>query len=383
MSYDNWKLRLEAAKLPTVAARRAAIAKLGINFSQPGEADEGYYRKPLTIKDPSGNGKTIITGWVPVAYYLYDGKLVGDINGQAMSPRDVTDEQLWSWVVSHPIEYDLYKAVVEHGAAWPDLPTQTEVEFMGKVETFPVNGGASFEEMERGKIVPAEPPLDPIERIVGRDHNAPPEVLPEVEHATAIDNAIGAAPTKVTNDGEAAIAAGSKNRIAELRLAAAKAGKARYEPLYAVYVAERNKWLPMIGRAETAEKNLQTTILSWRESERIRIEHLRQEAERLQREREWAAERAAQRAIAAAQPEPAPVVEAVAPLPQMAPIEPTHGTRKVKEELKKFAVIVDDVEVYRHFSTNPDVRDLLQRLATMSIRAGMAVPGTTTEERLI
>lgn len=367
MSYDNWRRRLEIAKLPTVAARRAAISKLGINFSQPGEADEGYYRKPLTVKDPSGNGKSIITGWVPVAYYMYQGELTGDIGGQPMSQHDVADEQLWSWVVSHPIEYEVYEAVVGRREPWPDLGPN------GKTDVFYAN-----------PMQEPEPPLDPIERIVGRDHNAPPEVLPEVEHAQAIDNAIGAAPSKVTSEEEASIAAGSMNRIAELRLKAAKAGEARYKPLHAAYVAEREKWLPMVSRAEAAEKKIKATILSFRENERKRIAHLQAEAARRQREQDEANERAAQRAIANGQAEPPPVVEEAAPVAAPAPIVPTYGNRKVKEELKVILDAITDYDaVYQFFKSEPKLKALLLDLATAKVKAGFTVPGTTTREGLI
>ena len=47
MRYDNWRKRLEIfEKYSTVALRRDAVARLKINFSQPGLEDVGYYRKP-------------------------------------------------------------------------------------------------------------------------------------------------------------------------------------------------------------------------------------------------------------------------------------------------------------------------------------------------
>lgn len=376
MSYDHWRKRLEIAQQhKTVAARRAAVAALKINFSQPAEADCGYYRKPITEKHASGNGQNVITGWVPVSYFMHGDKLVGIIgigdDARDMTNDEVTSEELWSWVVSNPIPYEWYNGVVEHGDPWPDQP--------------PGKNPAIIEALETAYPSDPEPPLDPIERIVGRTDNKPPEVPPHVEHATAIDNAIAAASDlKVTTEAEANLAAGSKNRIAELRLAADKAGKAEYQPPYTEYKRLHGLWSPPVARAETAEKKITTKILTFRESERKRLAELaRQEADRL-REEEKANARAADRAIASGESEPPPIVEDRPVVPPPAPISPTYGRTKPREELKKFAVIDDDRKVYEYFrQSSPALIELIQTLATNATRSGLTVPGTTTREGLI
>jgi hypothetical protein len=402
MSFDNWRKRLEVAKLPTVAARRAAISALKINFSRPTEDDEGYYRKPITEKDPKGNGKNIITDWVPVAYYLYDGALTGDIGKKPMTDNEVSDEHLWSWVVSHPIDYEVYQAVIE-GAPWPDA----KLVMAGPDGRTPIPAKAVLEDDGAIGLAPAEPAMTHTNvaasmapatvipaagREVNPNHNQPPaeEVIPpEVQHAQAIDNAIGAAPETVTSEAEAAIAAGSMNRIAELRLAADKAGKEIYQPIFASYKAIFNAWNPMVGRAEAAEKRLKTAILTFRENERKRLAKIADEVAKRKQEAEEAAQRAADRAIVAGVPEPAPVVEPepAQVIQQPAPIQPTYGRRAVKEELKKFAVIdrdkALDVDVYKFFRDNPKMIELIEKLATDAIRAGIEVPGTTTREGLV
>lgn len=53
----------------------------------------------------------------------------------------------------------------------------------------------------------------------------------------------------------------------------------------------------------------------------------------------------------------------------------TGGGRTVSLRTVKTAQIENINLVYRHFSAHPDVRDLLQRLATAAIRKGEEVPG--------
>lgn len=366
MSFNSWRKRLEIAQQhTTVAARRAAVSALGINFSQPGEADEGYYRKPITEKHPNGNGRNIVTGWIPVSYYMWEGALVGTIGAgdarREMTDRQLTDEELWSYVVSNPISYETYQAVAEQGAAWPDMVREP-------VEAAP------------------DPVEEVVERQIDRTDNKPPDVLPEVEHATAIDNAIAAAPKTVTNETEAAQALGSKNRIAELRLAADKAGKALYQPIYAEYKRLHGVWTPPVARAETAEKALNVKILTFRENERKRIAKEKAEADAAQLLIDEENERAAQRAIAAGLPEPPPVVIEEAPpvADAPAPVVATYGKGKLKENIKwHLDAITDQDAVYRYFKDEQPLKTILHTLATAAVKAGKTVPGTKTHEGLV
>lgn len=364
MSFDKWRARLDGETVTT--------------FLQPDAEDEGYYRKPITEPKLNAqgqrNGQKRIIGWEPVAYFIDRGKLCGVIGDRDMAINEVFDESLWSWVVRYPISEELYRAVAERGEPWPDLAPATLTEA----------------EVNSNFIKAIQADIPAANREVAKSDNNPPEELPaEVQHAQAIDSAIGAALTKVTSEAEAAIALGSKNRIAELRLAADKAGKAIYEPIYRDYKKVQGVWSPIVARAVAAEGKLQAAILTFREFERKRIAREQAdaaaEAAAKQRAVDEANEAAAQRAIAAGKPEPEPVVvEHPAPVQAApAPIAPTYGTRKLKEELKKFAVITDDVEVYRHFRADADLKALLEKLATNAIRSGATVPGATFREGLI
>lgn len=368
MSNDNWRKRLAIAEEhKTVAARRAAVAALKINFSQPGEADEGYYRKPITEKHPT-NGINTVVGWIPVSYYMWEGKLTGNIGAgeqnRNMTDAEVGDEELWSWVVSNPIPYEWYSAVADHGDAWPDavktfagLPvTDTDSEVMG--------------------LVPAA------NRDVAKDDNKAPELPPHVEHGTAIDNAIGAGKDlPVTTVPEAALAAGAANLIRDRRLAAEKVANAKILPLKLAYDTERNNWQPKIKQAKDAEDAIRQKVNIFEAAERRRIAAEQMAAMEKQANQDAANARAADRAIANAEPEPPPVVEEVV-IPQAPqPVKPTHGTYVPRaKQILKFAVIKDMSSALMHYKTNAQLIELIQKLATADIRAGLEVPGATFRE---
>jgi hypothetical protein len=334
--YAYWKAALAGKKPPMVV-------------DQP---ECGFYRKGVYQRNEKGNNKRV--GWTPVAVFMICADtMIGRIGSEKLG-RDVSGDELnelWSYIADNPISEETYRAVAERGDRWPDDPA---------------------------------PPEDAIERIVGPHHNNPPEVLTDKDHAVAIDNAINAAPKAVTNETEAARALGSKNRIAELRLAADKAGKAIYEPIYRVYTAEQKKWSPIIARATAAEKSINTAILTFREKERQRVAAEQEAAAAKQREIDEANERAAQRAIAQGEPEPQPVILEAPTVAMVSPLEPTYGSRKLKEELHTILDSIQDYDaVYAFLKAEPKVKALLLELATAKVKAGFAVPGTTTRQGLI
>lgn len=354
--YSKWRARLKGEKVPT--------------YTEPDERDVGFYRLPIRERaqnaQGNNNGRWKTIGWKPIALFVAnEAELVCEVgvfpHMTTMSP-DQRNEQ-WHWFVAYPITEELWRAVVERGEPWPGLPAQEQNDSLPKAW------------LEAKAEIDAGWPE--------KGHNAEPEQPLDVQHATVIDNAIAAAVKTVKSEEDAAKALGSKNRIAELRLKADKAGKAIYEPMYREYTAEQKKWSPIVARATATEKALNTAILTYREAERKRIAAEQAEADRKQREIDEANQRAADRAIAAGMPEPAPVVEA-APMPQApAPIVATYGSRKLKEELKKFVEIDDITAVFTRFKAEPSVVDLLTKLAQKEIDAGRPVPGTHTREGLI
>lgn len=346
--YDRWRERLEGKKV--------------VAYTQPDAFDLGFYRLPVRERDLNKvgktNGKWKTVGFKPVALFLDGNQVIGMIGDKPMTPIEV--DEMWGWIVQHPISEEVYRAVAEKGEDWPDF------------EPLPV--GADPTRME---------PVPAADRAVTAADNIEPEQPPDVQHATAIDNAIAAAIKTVTNETEAAQALGSKNRIAELRLAADKAGKAIYDPIYRQYTAEQKKWSPIVARATAKEKELNTELLKFRERERQRIYAEQEAAAAKQREIDEANQRAADRAIAAGEPEPEPIVQVDDRVFAPDPLLPTYGSRRLKEELKKFVVIDDITAVFTRFKSDPQVIELLTKLAQKEIDAGRNVPGTHTREGLI
>lgn len=314
----------------------------------------GFYRKGVYQRDPKGNNRRV--NWTPVAIFMDGERMVARVGTEMFCREFAGDDlnDLWSYCAANPISEGNYREVAEHGKRWWDDPTPPEVN------------------------IPA------VNRDVARDDNAPPEVLTDKDHGAAIDNAIAAAIKVVTSETEAAQALGSKNRIAELRLAADKAGKAEYEPPYAEYKRLYGAWNPPVKRAEAKEKELNTAILRFREKERQRIAAEQAAADAKQREIDEANERAAQRSIAAGEPESAPEAIEIEQPAAPAPILPTYGTRKIKEELHTILDAITDYDaVYTFLKAEPKVKELLTLLATAKVKAGFTVPGTTTRKGLI
>lgn len=348
MSYDHWKRRVAGEVIPA--------------YLQPGPEDEGYYRKPIEFRRLD-NGRKEVVKWTPVALFLDEGKLSGLIgamrNMRAMTALELEDESAWSWIVGNAIPYAEYKAVAEEGKDWsidkPPAPIKVS------------------------ENVAAEEPPPPAEPVTAEDHK---KLIEQAKEA--------AKDAKVTNDAEASIVQGHCNRLAELRLAADKAGKAEYEPPFKLYKSKYAEWHPMVNVAAEEESRLTRLILVYREGERQRQLKAQQEADKLKRDQEEAAQRVADRAIAngeppalqelpLAEPEPAPVQEAARP----AKVVASYGKRSTREKLKIFAVIDDQDKVYHHFKSVEAVQVLLKTLATSAIRAGQTVPGATKKEGLV
>jgi hypothetical protein len=284
----------------------------------------GFYRKPVKKRDANGNAKRV--GWDAVNIFTHEGALVAVIgqNEITITDRDRINE-IWSHVAGNPVGAMEWAEVMEQGLPWR--------EFRG---------------------VPAS------DRDVTAGDNGEPEVDPIEEYATKIKNAADASPKTVTNAEEAATAAGSMNRIAELRLDCDKAGKASYQPLHVIYSAEQKRCSEPVKLATNEEARLKRLILNFQESERKR---LAKEAE----------EATAKQDIAA---DPVPVA---AP----APIKANYGARTVKAEPKLWAIINDPIAALAHFKDDAEIIARVKKLATDAVRAGKAVPGVSSVEAIV
>lgn len=347
MSFDKWKQRLAIVQAhATVKARHEAVATLKINNLLPDHEDEGYYRKPA-FSGVEG-GKPTITGWIPIAYWVEDGKLVGSIGAgedlREMKPDEITNENWWSYAVQNPVSYDTFCAVAYEGQPWP-------------------------------KPAVAEP----------IDDTKPPETVDE--HRAGIRALVDSTKDmKIIDEATAAKWLGVKNTLATLRLAADKAGKARYQPMHAAYVAERDQWLPMVNGADTAEKRIATEYKRFQNERRIAAEKAAAAIEQARQEEEERNQRIADRAIARGEEPPPPDVlpegDNLVPPVAPAPVVPAAGTRAApKLELQTFLdEIKDEAAVCAYFRGDPDLVAVLKTLIGRAIKKGQTVPGITTRE---
>lgn len=378
MSFINWQRRLAGETVKT--------------FLQPQLEDEGYYRKPIVEPVIGANGKTNgqkrIIGWTPVAYFIDRGMLCGVIGDRDMAANEVTDETLWSYVCKHPIKEEVYRAVAERGEPWPDASPAAA--FNKDMAVDPEKAldkamGADADDQQRLETEMAVL-LGP-----GSNSNKAPPVEPHVEHGEAIDNAVRAAQDlKATDETTAAILLGAKNRLAELRIAADKAGHAIYDPLRKVYVDAQKPWPIMVAKADTMEKALNTRYLTWRADEKKKAEKAAAEAAESQRLIDEANQRAADRAISRGEPEAAPEVPEVSPaaMPAPAPVTPTYraaGQRTTPREVERWWLdgINDQAKVYEFFKNNAAVGAVLFNLAADATKNGQEVPGTARHFGLV
>jgi hypothetical protein len=362
---DNWRKRLAGEKILT----------------HEGDPDIGFYRK--RTKDITTN---VIT-WEPVAYFIADSKLCGVIGDRDMTPNEVGD--LWTFVCQYPIPEEVFFAADAWTVTGNSEPFQWPPGLLGEPKRPPFASiGVTSKPNGRSVSATVVDDIPAANREVLRSDNLPPPERPlelVEQHKEAIEAAIGAAPKVVpTTAEEAALAEGSKNRIAELRLAADKAGRAIYDPIYRQYKAEQGKWAPIVTAADTAEKALARLVLTFKENERKRVLREQEEVAVKQRAIDEANARAADRAIAAGKPEPAPVVgEAPAPAAPAA-VAPTYGKRTTKAEVKTLLEEITDFDaVYAYFKDTDQVKAVLTTLAKAAITAGRTVPGTKTREGLI
>lgn len=361
MSYEKWRARLRGDKV--------------VNFLIPDDQDEGYYRKPHGVK--KSNGIMEIHGYTPVALFMVGGA-IGGLWGAGADVRDMTedelcDEGLWSWLVGNPVSYETYTAVAERGERWPDLnPVQTAASAINEA----LKAEGDGKRLAENQDAPAEGAKD-----------APKEPETAAEFKAVIDRLVlnSLETTAVTTEEEAAVAAGTKNMIAETRLASKKKGEEAYKPHWTAYKKLHGEWTPMLAVAETEEKRLERIVLTFRQKKRETDAAQAAQEQQRQAQEEEANQRAADRAISQGEEPPPPVVEPTPPKPPEAqkPVAPTYGTRTIKEEEKTFTTIEDEAKVCAFYRGSPELVAVLHTLIDRSLKKGEAVPGITTRKGLV
>lgn len=285
-----------------------------------GEPQAGFYK----LKTRDGV-------WQPVAYWFgKEGELRCRVGGQDINEQ--TASERWPWASKNPIPHEVYKAVVA-GGPWPD---QHEGVTRDRINSDVAPADDSFDGLK-----------DRIEDLA-RDAQALIEAGPAHDQ-NAADRASDLA-----------------NRLAELQKSADAARTAEKKPHDEAAAAVQAKWKPLLGTADIYRRIKEAVITPFLVGE-----------EKKRRLAEVAARRAAEEAAKAGQPIPEPAAQRTT-----APKAGSGGRRSVALRTVKVVTITDRKAVLEFFAENPQITEVLQRLAEKVTAAGATVPGiTVTEEQ--
>ena len=304
----------------------------------------GFYRKGVYEKVPNKRSKRV--GWEPVAIWRDADGLHALVGNNTADPLNI-----WTHVCGNPIPEAWYRAV-ESGQGWPDDHKAGE--------TIRVNVDPSTIE-DRNILRIEETPADRIAR----------ELKAEQAHL----------PTYATIDSDemSSKARSLQNRFLELRGEAKK----EYDTLNAPLLKEQNRlreiWFPLRDEADAGSNTLKGAMGAWEDKKR-RVARLAQEKADKEARDHAEAVRKAEAANKPAPPPPEPVKPNTPP--PSAQIRGGAG-RAAAVSVQVFVTAIDEEKVATQFRGNPELVALLTALAQKAIRAGIQVPGATTEERSI
>lgn len=332
-------------------------------------------RRPINSNDPmtgyyrarSKNKQTNEERLYAVAYWWHKGVCFCKVDGGDTLQGEKLQRMIGSWpfVSKEPIAYDVYQSVVA-GNPWPDqhvapkaAPAETSdmpLDVRGDSPA-PPTGAAD-------QPKPAEPVDDSPKGILKREIDA--AIAGITNYVKKDEN--GKIVSLITSD---AMAGAAQSLRAQLLAASNKAKKAREEanrPHQDAIKANGLLWSPLETIAKATADDLRDgPMKAW---------------EIHKREQEAAAAKATVAANAANvrnAVNPMPVqVSSNAPAPS-ARIKGATGKAASVTEVK-IAVIHDQDLVYAHFKNNDQVKAILQGLANAAVRAGIEVPGTTTDK---
>lgn len=315
----------------------------------------GFFRKGIYHKEKDKRAKRI--GWVPVAVFKDPsaGAMVAVLDGKPVDGDEL--RQIWTHISGNPISEDWYRRVAEKGEAWPD---SHEADNLAQAMT-----------------------ADDIIR-----HPAPAGAkgtLPENIIADKLTECEALLPKYATieSDEQASKARSLQNRFLDLRSEAGKNYDAANRPLLDAQKALREVWFPLRDKADAASGQLRAAMGKWEDTKR---EAARRAAEET-RKRQEQADRDAQfekSKLGMVHNEPAPPVEPVKPNtpPPAAQIRGGAG-RAASVRVEVVVTDIDVMKVAEQFKDSPQLREFLMAMAQKAIRAGIPVPGATTEERSI
>lgn len=276
----------------------------------------------------------------PLAIWEADGKKlaqVGDATPVDLSTPEAEEDfayKTFQYCCKRPISYTAYEHWKAH-RAWP-----------------PTDGATAVIEASQKARADAAQNREPG---IGDNSGANPEIDFEtfVDQAEAALAGVKAASTVESE--EQAIAANSlRNRLSEIASEGDKRRETEKKPHLEAGKAIDGRWNPKIKELRAAATSLRTAAESYK-TRQIRE----------QREREAAARAASN-----------PVTEAAPP----DRIESTYGKRSTVKTIL-VAKVVDQDAVYRQLRGNPEIVQLIDKLAQKVITAGGTLEGVETEER--
>jgi hypothetical protein len=295
-----------------------------------GDPQPGFYRKRV-----SRGG-----AFVPVAIWVQDGRLVALVDGVAADAADI-----WTYVCDKPVTEEAYRERVATGR-WQD---------------------------EDAHIAASLAPPAP-------GHNNPPQDEAEILKGQIEAASAGATEyAEIQDDATASKAQSLRSRLLELSGTADKKREAEKKPHLEAGKTIDAKWQPLVKAAKTAADAIRTA-LSDHETRKARAA----EAERR------ADEEARRKALAeqlAKHPEAPADFVAPAPLasPAPAPVTSIKGAygRAAPVMAVKVATVVDQDAAYGALKTQPELIEVIAKLAQKSVDAGFDIPGVTVEERKV
>lgn len=341
-------------------------AKIGLRYPQefgdPQAFEDtpcaGFYRRGVYEKQEGKRSKRV--GWLPAAVFKNGSEIIAVIGGRALDVAQTVEA--WTHISGNPISEEWYRAVAERGEPWPDS-----------------------HEADKAKSKP-DPEADAaIERAyIAEDdrRNAAEDALPQNKIAAELAECRKLLPKYKTLDSDEASskARSLQNRFLDLRGQAGKAYEAANRPLLDQQKALREIWFPLRDDADGAVGELRRAMEGWEDTKRQAARRAAEAAEKAAREHAEAARKAAEANQLAPPPPPEP--EKPNTPPPAAQIRGGAG-RAASVRVEVVVTAIDVMKVAEQFKDSPQLREFLMGMAQKAIRAGIPVPGATTEEKSV
>jgi len=342
--YDFWRRALAGEKMP-------------MHESDP---QSGFYRKRIEASK-GARGEKKFAGASPVAIWFEDGKPIATVGTKVADANEI-----WTYVCQNPVTEEAYRTVMA-GGLWPD-------------------------ESEPAAPAPEVPAADAVEPAADAPGN--PRAVPgnnEPPTAESMKDQIDAAYTKVTkfavikDDEELKAAQSARARLNELSGDADKTREALVRPHLDAQKKANTTWMPLVKKAADgalAIKKAMEAYATKKHNEQVEAERKRlAEVARLEKIAREEAEKNAPKG----QPAPTPPPPEPAPAPVMAAaplaIKGVAG-RAATQKLKKIAVVKDQAAAYAYLAAQPELIELIQKLAQRAVDGGQTVPGVETTEEV-